>query len=248
MIRKVLKILVLVLVLVGLFFAVRWLISYGKAAPDATVAQIPPTATLAVVAPIASTPTVVPTVSVPASIASEKTEIVLADLNLEEILAYLRDEDLLFFNQHLFGESWTQVNGDVVASLPEGYNVTVLSSDPARLAVDGSVFYQDMEQGFLAVIVGSEDIRIKDVGFSDVNDHRNVSGYALPVKLTGAELQEFAIELAAFEWSREFKPALVIYFADTAELHVLRDSEVENPSEASLVSLIGDLFALPAGD
>jgi len=247
MIRKVLKILVLVLVLVGLFFAVRWLISYGKAPYDAAVAQVPPTAT-----PTPADPAVKAEVETEAEAevleTTEPPMVDLSDLDLAEILAYLRDENFLFYNQHLFGETWTQVNGDVVASLPEDYNVTVLSSDPARLMVEGSVLYQDMEQGFLAVIVGSEDIRIKDVGFSDVNDHRNVSGYALAVKLSGAELQEFAIELAAFEWSREFKPALIVYFVDTAELHVLQSAEAESLSEASLASMIGSLFALPAGD
>jgi hypothetical protein len=122
-----------------------------------------------------------------------------------------------------------------------GYNVLVLSSDSASFA-NSEVSFNSNPEGFLAVIVtNSPEFTIDNISYNSENQHRNVSGYALKIEATGADLQNFALNLAAFEWSKEHKPFL--FFANNGKVVKAAANVTKNiNSEQELRSLIAGLL------
>lgn len=137
-----------------------------------------------------------------------QVEVDLKSLDLTAIINALSAKGMKVDSRQIFGDSWVTQSGPVKGTLPAGYNVLVLSSDAASFA-NNEVNFNSSPEGFLAIVVtNSPEFTIDNISYNSENQHRNVSGYALKINATGADLQNFALNLAAFEWSKEHKPYL----------------------------------------
>lgn len=167
----------------------------------------------------------------------------LKSLNMEGIIDALSKEGMVAQNRQIFGDSWvTKSGGPVTGVLPEGYNVLVISSDPASYE-SKEVKFGTKAEGFLAVIVtDSKEFKINNISYNEQNGHRNVSAYALKAAASGEELQNFALNLATYEWAKEHKP--VLFFANGAKVVKANASTVkDSSSKEEMREVITDLLA-----
>jgi len=172
------------------------------------------------------------------------TEVVvdLKSLDLKSIVDALSDQGMVAYNRQIFGDSWVTKSGPVTGVLPEGYNVLVISGDSAMFD-NGKVKFGTKADGFLAVVVtDSKEFKINNISYNEQNGHRNVSGYALKVDASGEELQNFALNLATYEWAKEHKP--VLFFANGAKVVKANASTVkDSSSKEEMRTVITDLLS-----
>jgi hypothetical protein len=183
--------------------------------------------------------------ALPTPSATPMAEVVvdLKSLDMKSIIDALSNQGMVVYNRQLFGDSWVTKSGPVSAKLPDGYNVLVISSDSASVE-NGKLKFGTKAEGFLAVIVNpnSQDFVINNIGYNAESGHRNVSAYALKVDASGEELQNFALNLATFEWSKEHKP--IMFFADGVKVIKANASTVKDmTSKEEMRTTISNLLS-----
>jgi len=164
----------------------------------------------------------------------------LTTLEMGPIIEALSKGGLVVANRQIFGDSWVTKTGQVTGTLPEGYNVLVISSDAASFQ-NKEISFATKAEGFRAVVVTTQsEFVINNIAFNPQNGHRNISAFALKVEGSQEEVTDFAVNLAAYEWAREHKPTM--FFAVGAKVVKASASTVEDIS--SKEDLRGVLLSL----